>query len=163
MSEFTVQRVDFEQPQQCADLASMLIDYSSDIMGGGTALSREVAEKSVALLGTKPYAYSFLCYKGSTPIGFANCFENVATFAAKTAINIHDVSVIESCRRQGVSRALLAAIEALAISKGCYKLTLEVLEGNLPAQKSYLQFGFDGYELDPEMGKALFWQKVLKG
>ena len=41
------------------------------------------------------------------------------------------------------------------------KLTLEVLEGNSVAQSAYRAFGFEGYELDPQMGKALFWQKKL--
>jgi hypothetical protein len=39
--------------------------------------------------------------------------------------------------------------------------SLEVLEGNKSAQAAYKASGFDGYELDPKMGKALFWQKKL--
>ncbi len=53
-------------------------------------------------------------------------------------------------------------VENIAISKGCCKLTLEVLEGNRVTQSSYSKFGFSDYELDPKMGRALFWQKVLK-
>ena len=40
-------------------------------------------------------------------------------------------------------------------------MTLEVLEGNEIAQHAYRSFGFAGYELDPRMGKAMFWQKKL--
>jgi hypothetical protein len=29
------------------------------------------------------------------------------------------------------------------------------------AQSTYEKFGFGGYELDPEMGGAMFWQKSL--
>ncbi|WP_267313813.1 hypothetical protein [Limnobaculum xujianqingii] len=29
------------------------------------------------------------------------------------------------------------------------------------AKGSYRKFGFSGYELDPQMGKAVFWQKKL--
>ena len=29
------------------------------------------------------------------------------------------------------------------------------------AQKAYRAFGFDGYELNPQMGKALFWEQKL--
>jgi hypothetical protein len=39
--------------------------------------------------------------------------------------------------------------------------SLEVFEGNETAKNSYQKFGFDGYELDPKVGKALFWQKAL--
>jgi ribosomal protein S18 acetylase RimI-like enzyme len=52
-------------------------------------------------------------------------------------------------------------IEDLAISKGCCKITLEVLEGNQVAKSAYIKAGFKGYELDPEMGKAVFWEKSL--
>jgi hypothetical protein len=40
-------------------------------------------------------------------------------------------------------------------------VTLEVLEGNQIAKNAYIKFGFAGYELDPKMGKALFWEKPL--
>ena len=52
-------------------------------------------------------------------------------------------------------------VEEIAISKGCCKLTLEVLSGNAVAKASYEKFGFSGYELDPKVGNALFWQKSL--
>ncbi len=44
---------------------------------------------------------------------------------------------------------------------GCCKITLEVFEGNSIAQNSYQKFGFEGFELNPKMGKALFWQKNI--
>ena len=53
------------------------------------------------------------------------------------------------------------AIEQHAREIGCCKVTLEVLEGNHPAKKAYSQAGFAAYELDPEAGQALFWQKKL--
>lgn len=64
-------------------------------------------------------------------------------------------------RGLGVSQLMLAKVEEQAKKRGCCKITLEVLEGNEIARNSYMKFGFDGYELDPEMGKALFWQKTL--
>jgi ribosomal protein S18 acetylase RimI-like enzyme len=64
-------------------------------------------------------------------------------------------------RGQGISKKLLQKSEEIAKSLGCCKLTLEVLEGNTTAQAAYKASGFAGYELDPQMGKALFWQKKL--
>jgi len=40
-------------------------------------------------------------------------------------------------------------------------VTLEVLEGNLPARTAYERFGFGGQTLDDTTGHALFWQKPL--
>jgi ribosomal protein S18 acetylase RimI-like enzyme len=57
---------------------------------------------------------------------------------------------------------MFSEVEKLAQEKGCCKLTLEVLEGNEIAKNAYTKFGYSGYELEPEMGKAIFWQKKLK-
>ena len=56
---------------------------------------------------------------------------------------------------------MLKKIEELARSRGYCKLTLEVLEGNIPAKVAYLKSGFKPYQLDPEMGQALFWEKKI--
>mgnify|MGYP002129986268 CR=1 FL=1 len=61
----------------------------------------------------------------------------------------------------GVGQALLAAAEQLARARGCCKLTLEVLGGNVGALRLYQRFGFANYELDPAMGQAQFMQKWL--
>jgi ribosomal protein S18 acetylase RimI-like enzyme len=62
---------------------------------------------------------------------------------------------------EGLSTAMLKEVEKIAQQRGCCKLTLEVLEGNSIARNAYAKFGFSGYELDPAMGKALFWEKPL--
>ena len=46
-------------------------------------------------------------------------------------------------------------------SCGCCKLTLEVLEKNLPAHTAYRRSGFKPYALDEELGTAQFWQRYL--
>jgi hypothetical protein len=56
---------------------------------------------------------------------------------------------------------MLQYVENIAVEKGCCKIILEMLEGNRVAKHAYLKFGFAGYELDPKMGKALFWEKTL--
>ncbi len=84
-----------------------------------------------------------------------------STFKCKPLINIHDVVVLNEFRRLGISQRMLSKVEEIAKEKGCCKMTLEVLEGNKAAQNSYLKYGFEGYELDPAHGKALFWKKSL--
>jgi len=71
------------------------------------------------------------------------------------------VIVLKEFRGLGISQLMLNKVEAIARQKNCCKLTLEVLQGNEPAQKSYLKHGFAGYQLDPKMGQAMFWQKPL--
>ncbi|RMM86761.1 Acetyltransferase, GNAT family [Pseudomonas savastanoi pv. glycinea] len=61
----------------------------------------------------------------------------------------------------GISQKMLLKVEEIARQRGCCKLTLEVLEGNEVAQGAYRKLGFDNYQLSPEMGRAMFWQKAL--
>jgi ribosomal protein S18 acetylase RimI-like enzyme len=49
---------------------------------------------------------------------------------------------------------MLALVEAIAVERGCCKLTLEVLEGNHPARALYRTLGFAGYALDPATGQG---------
>jgi ribosomal protein S18 acetylase RimI-like enzyme len=139
----------------------LLDNYALDPMGGGTALNSTVTKNLVAELAKLPHAFSVICYVDSTPAGLANCFQTFSTFKCKPLINIHDLVVSNEYRGLGISQKLLQHIENVATKEGCCKVTLEVLEGNQIAKNAYLKFGFSGYELDPQMGKALFWEKSL--
>ena len=55
---------------------------------------------------------------------------------------IANIAVAPDCRRQGVGRALLRALLALAGELDLASVTLEVRESNLPAQALYLGEGF---------------------
>jgi ribosomal protein S18 acetylase RimI-like enzyme len=68
---------------------------------------------------------------------------------------------LKEYRGKGLSHEMLEKVEEIAIEKGCCKLTLEVLSNNEIAKSSYKKFGFSSYELDPETGQALFWEKLL--
>jgi len=96
-----------------------------------------------------------------TPAGIAICFEGFSTFACKPLLNIHDFAVASEFRGRGLAKKLMKKIEEIARSLDCCKITLEVLEGNKIAQGLYSACGFVGYELDPQMGRAVFWQKNL--
>jgi len=156
-----IKKVDYSSAIQREQLVALFIEYSSGSMSWGNPLTQEQAKKSIDLLASKSYTTSFLAYSGKNAVGFANCIETISTFAARSTINIHDIAVSEEYRGAGVSQLILRAIEDFAQNQGYYKITLEVLEGNIPAQKSYQKFGFESYQLTPQMGQALFWQKVI--
>ena len=71
------------------------------------------------------------------------------------------IAVAPEFRGRGLAKRILAKVEELARTLGCCKITLEVLEGNETAQYLYKACGFAHYELDAQMGRALFWQKKL--
>jgi GNAT superfamily N-acetyltransferase len=161
MNALNVQRVDYLNAQDAQALVFLLDAYAQDPMGGGEALKPEASSRLCADMSRIAGAASFIAWLDGQPIGLINCFEGYSTFKAKPLLNVHDIAVLASHRGQGVGQALLQAAEAHALSRGCCKLTLEVLSGNAPAMASYKHFGFEQYELDPAAGQAQFMQKWL--
>lgn len=155
------QRVDYRNNQHAEDLISLLQEYANDPMGGSAPLADHVVANLTNELAKIDNAFSIIAYADNKPLGLANCFVEFSTFKCRPLINIHDLVVSKNSRRQGVANKLLTYIEEYAKQMDCCKLTLEVLEGNKIAKQVYKNFGFAGYELDPHMGKALFWEKSL--
>lgn len=158
---FTIEIVDYRNPIHARDLLTLLDHYARDPMGGGKSLKAEVKATLVNELARLAHAFSLIGYQDNQPIALANCFEVFSTFNAKPIVNVHDLMVHADYRGQGYAQKMLFKVEEIARARGCCKITLEVLEGNHRAQKSYKQFGFAGYELDAKTGNALFWQKSL--
>jgi len=142
-------------------LISLMSEYALDPMGGGKDLPNHVKENLASALNEKNDAHVILAYLNDEPVGLVTCIEGFSTFSCKPLLNIHDAIVKLKYRGRGILNKLLCEAEQIAIEKGCCKMTLEVLEGNQPARSAYSKFGFSGYELDPKMGKALFWQKTI--
>jgi ribosomal protein S18 acetylase RimI-like enzyme len=140
----------------------LLNEYAEDIMGGGEELSKHTREHLIDELNKRNDCVIVLAFIDGKPAGLAICFEGFSTFICAPILNVHDFTVAPEFRGQGLSKQLLAKVEKLAADRGCAKLTLEVLEGNAIARGLYEKFGFDRYELDPQMGKALFYEKKLR-
>lgn len=156
-----VLQADYHNPQHAHDIVTLLDCYALDPMGGAEGLSDQVKHDLIKSLANLPHAFSILCYNEGVAVGLVNCFEVFSTFKAKPLINIHDVVVHPNSRGLGISQLLLDKVEQVAKARGACKITLEVLEQNHRAQSAYLKHGFAGFELDPAMGKALFWQKII--
>ncbi|WDD97140.1 GNAT family N-acetyltransferase [Thalassomonas actiniarum] len=154
---------DYKDEQQGKDLLMLLNAYALDPMGGEEPLTEYVKENLLTALSQRSDMFTLLCYLDGKPAGLINCIESFSTFSCQPVINVHDVVVLPFYRGHGLSEKMLQEVENIAREKGCCKLTLEVLQGNAVAQKAYRKFGFSGYELDPEMGQAMFWDKKLAG
>lgn len=154
-------RADLQNPKHCAALLGLLDEYASHDMGGGGGLNAEVRTGLIPALQARCGVHIVLAFEEGNPAGLAICFEGFSTFACKPLLNIHDIVVSAAFRGRGLSKALLAKVEEIARELGCCKLTLEVLEGNALALAAYSSFGFSAYQLKPENGRALFWQKPL--
>lgn len=157
----TIRPVDFNDPVCTADFLDLLDHYMRSPSGNGQPMPPELRTRLPAELRKRPTVLSFIAYQDGRAAGLINCVEGFSTFAGKPLLNIHDIVVHADLRRRGIARALLAHAEQTAVARGCCKLTLEVLDGNTGARKAYADFGFQGYQLDPAMGQALFMEKKL--
>ena len=155
----TIRLVDLDKD---GDVLLQLLDhYARDPMGGGKPLSPEVKQKLIPQLMTRRDYLGVIAFHDARAVGLINAFEGFSTFAAKPLINIHDVIVASEYRGNGLAQQMMQKIEEIARERGCCKLTLEVLSNNISAQKAYRRFGFAAYELGPQAGEAVFWEKSL--
>ncbi|HMN20176.1 MAG TPA: GNAT family N-acetyltransferase [Ottowia sp.] len=161
MAQVTVRRVDYASAPDRAALVALLDAYARDPMGGGVALADEVKARLCDDLARLATAASFIAWMDREPVGLVNTFAGYSTFKARPLLNVHDIAVLPAHRGRGIAQALLGACEAHARQQGCCKLTLEVLQGNTRALRSYARFGFAPYVLDPDAGQALLMQKCL--
>ena len=152
---------DYHNPEHQQIIGQLMNHYAQDPMGGGEALKQQVIDNLAIELAKVANAFTVLAMVNGEAVGLINAMQGFSTFKCQPLINIHDVIVSDGCRGMGIALKMMNKVEEVARQRGCCKLTLEVLEGNLPAQASYRKSGFAGYELDPEMGKAMFWQKFL--
>ncbi|MGZ9710107.1 GNAT family N-acetyltransferase [Glaciimonas sp. GNP009] len=98
---------------------------------------------------------------GKSAAGLAICIEGFSTFSCQPLLNIHDLAVAHAFQGRGIGRKLVEHVANLAKELGCCKVTLEVLDGNTRASDLYKSCGFANYALSPEMGTAMFMQRML--
>ncbi len=142
-------------------IRALMQHYATDPMGGGEALADEILERLPQSLAGVPGAFSVLGWMEGEVVALANCFQGFSTFQCKPLINIHDLVVREGVRGMGIAGQLLQQVEAIAIERGCCKVTLEVLSGNHKARSAYRKSGFAPYQLGAMQGTAQFWEKKV--
>ena len=157
----TIIRADYQAAKHRAAILTLVNDYAADRMGQGKVLPDKVQGRLLDDLSKRPWVHVFLAYQNDTAVAISVCIEGFSTFNSAPLLNIHDIYVRPEARRQGIAKALFTHIEAEASALGCCKLTLEVLEGNAPAQAAYRQLGFTPYTINDTAGIAMFWQKYL--
>ncbi len=160
-SHLRICRADYNNPVHAGALVLLLDAYARDAAGGGEPLGDFAKSHLVKELAARPQAFSVLAFDDAQPVGLINCIEGFSTFACRPLVNIHDVAVLPSHRGQRVGEQMLALVDEIARERGACKLTLEVLQGNRSAIRLYERVGFAGYQLDPAMGQAQFFQKWL--
>ena len=96
-----------------------------------------------ALFGERPGAEVLLAEVDGAAVGFALFFANFSTFLGQAGIYLEDLFVRPHARGQGIGRALLEKLAALAVERGCGRLEWSVLDWNEPAIEFYRRVGAD--------------------
>jgi GNAT superfamily N-acetyltransferase len=94
-----------------------------------------------ALFGPRPFAEVLIAWKGRIPVAFALFFHNFSTFLGRPGLWLEDLFVLPEHRRQGCARALLRALAALAVERGCGRFEWAVLDWNASAIDFYRALG----------------------
>jgi GNAT superfamily N-acetyltransferase len=93
------------------------------------------------LFGARPYAEVVIGEIDGEAQGFALFFHNFSTFEGKPGIYLEDLYVREAARGNGLGKALLSHLAALAVERDCARLEWAVLDWNAPAIGFYKALG----------------------
>lgn len=93
----------------------------------------------------KPDAAFFLAYREDTAVGFAQCqlrYDYVEGTESSPVGYLEGIYVAELWRKQGLAKALLAACEGWAKSKGCAEFASDCELDNTQSLQFHLNVGF---------------------
>jgi GNAT superfamily N-acetyltransferase len=79
--------------------------------------------------------------EGETLVGLALYFHNFSTFLCRPGLYLEDLFVLPEHRGKGYGAALLRALAAIALERGCGRLEWSVLDWNEPAKGFYRSLG----------------------
>ncbi|HZY91037.1 MAG TPA: GNAT family N-acetyltransferase [Gemmataceae bacterium] len=93
------------------------------------------------LFGPRPYAEVLLAEEAGEVVGYALFFPIYSTFRGEPTLYLEDLFVRPGHRGKGHGKALLRALAALAVERGCPRLDWVVLNWNEPSIAFYRSLG----------------------
>jgi GNAT superfamily N-acetyltransferase len=127
-------------PTDVADIAAMIRALAEYEKLSHLCVATE-QDLHAALFGPDPAAEVLIAHVGGDPAGFALFFPSFSTFLARRGLWLEDLFVVPERRGRGVGRALLQAVAAIAVERGCGRFEWAVLDWNLPAIRFYERLG----------------------
>jgi GNAT superfamily N-acetyltransferase len=131
------------RPATCSDLP-LIAQFIRDLAEYehlAHAVRFDEAVLGERLFGERPYAEVLIGEIDGTPQGFAVFFHNFSTFEGRPGIYLEDLFVRPEARGNGLGKALLKHLAALAVERDCARLEWLVLDWNEPAIGFYRQLG----------------------
>ena len=150
------EQCDYKNPLHLDALVGLLNHYMTDPMGDALPLNKLKQLRLVDGLANHPSALVLFVLYDNEIAGLTTCFINFSTFNVKPYLYVHDIIVYTGFRGKGLGKALMLHLIELSGERDYCKITLEVRQDNLIAQRLYHSQGFD--ECTPGM---LFWTKKI--
>jgi GNAT superfamily N-acetyltransferase len=94
-----------------------------------------------ALFGRTPSAEALIAELDGQPVGFALFHSSFSTWECRPGLWLEDLYVPPRHRGGGVGSALLSAVAAIAVARGCARLEWVALDWNEPALGFYEERG----------------------
>ena len=117
-----------------------------------------------ALFGANPAAEALIAERraegaaAAQPIGFALFYTTFSTWTGRRGLWLEDLYVAPEARGRGAGAALLQALAAIAVDRGCARFEWAVLDWNRPAVEFYRAKGalpLDEWTVQRVTGDAL--------
>jgi GNAT superfamily N-acetyltransferase len=100
-----------------------------------------VSDLTRALFSEAPTAECVLAERSGEALGFALFFTNFSTWTGRPGLYLEDLFVSESARGQGIGKALLLHLVAIARRRNYGRMEWSVLDWNQPAIDFYRSLG----------------------
>lgn len=93
------------------------------------------------MFGERPMVDVLLADCGGESVGFALFYHDFSTFMGKPGVYLEDIFVRPAHRGHGHGKALISAVAAVAVERGCARMKWSVLDWNQPAIDFYRSLG----------------------
>jgi ribosomal protein S18 acetylase RimI-like enzyme len=111
------------------------------VVAAGHLLDHRVDAEATARFLADPNDHLLIAYDDAgRPVGFVTGVETTHPDKG-TEMFLYELGVDESARRQGIGRALVEALAALARERGCYGMFVLTNDDNVAAMASYRSAG----------------------
>ncbi len=94
-----------------------------------------------ALFGERPHAEALVAELDAQPVGFAVFHGTFSTWHCRPGIWLEDFYVMPEHRRFGIGERLFRQVAAIAVQRGCSRLSWTALDWNTPALNFYGKMG----------------------
>jgi len=127
-------------PADVAELHEMIQALAEYEKLGHLCVARK-ADVADALFGSRPAAEALIAWRVDQAAGFALFYHTFSTFLGRRSLWLEDLFVRPAHRRLGCAQALLGALAAIAVERGCGRFEWSVLDWNTRAIDFYQKLG----------------------